>query len=521
MKVIVPTYPSDLELPFDEFRPGQRLAIRKIMDQFRHKKVVILEGPTGSGKSLIGMAVASMMETQTVVTTQTKQLARQYQESFPFAKVLEGRSNFDCPLSPGLDCASGPCIAGFKCEEKKTFCPYYIQKEEAVASGCIITNIWYFINEVNYVGELRGRGLLIVDEGHLLEQALLSVISLDISSDQFARVGISRIPKMSKVGDAVAWAHEVLPAVERKAEKIVYEVNPKSYVRHQQQLHRLKDIIKSVNEEEWLLTRSFYGYTLKPVWVTKWGSPWVFDNADKTLVMSATIRDPEQFSKTLGIRERDMAYVEMPSYFPKENRPINFWPVAKIGYKSSQNELLTMVEAVDSILERHEGQKGVLHTVSYKLRDLILENTIYPDRFIYHDWKNRDEIIKQFKNSPGDFVLISPSVSIGLDLPDDQGRFNIIAKVPWLDLSDEQVSRRRKEDPSWYVWSTACALIQSTGRTTRSDEDWSISYILDGHAEWFMKRNSRLFPSWWKEAVYRIDGIESAVVPERFVQSIF
>jgi len=521
MPEAVPESPRDLGLPFDEFRPGQRKAIAQIINEIKGKRIIVLEGPTGSGKSAIGLSVAAMLEAKTVVTTQTKQLARQYQESFDFVKIIEGRDNFYCPLVPSLTCAEGPCITSFKCVDKKSICPYYIQKNEAIESGCAITNIWYYINEVNFVGALGGRDLLIVDEGHLLEQALLSVVSIDISADQFARVGISRIPSFGSVTDAVSWAMGNIGKLTKRFESIDYDGDPKGYRRYKTQISKLKDLIDNANEREWLLTKNFYGYSVKPVWVTKYGTPLVFSHAERVLVMSATIRDPTQFAKTLGINESEMAYVEMPNYFPKENRPINFWPVAPIGYKSSHDEMMRMVDAVDRILEKHEHEKGVLHTVSYKLRDLILENTKYIERFIYHDFKNREQVIEEFKNSSGNYVLISPSVAIGLDLPDDQGRFNIIAKVPWLDLSDLQVKRRQKEDPGWYVWSTVCALIQSCGRTTRSGSDWSTSYILDQNAEWFLKRNSKMFPQWWKEAVYRIGGVDEAVVPSVVSQEKF
>lgn len=520
MRSVVPSRPHDLGLPFDKFRRGQRSAIREITNHFDSgKRIVILEAPTGSGKSIIALSVAAMLETETVVTTQTKQLAQQYMEVFKFAKVIEGRDNFECSVSPGFTCAEGPCVAGFKCERKHSICPYYIQKNAAIESGCVITNIWYYINEVQYVGGLRNRGLLVADEGHLLEQALLSVVSIDISARQFSRIGVHRIPAFKNVGDAVRWADRILPKVKSDFAKLKYEDDPKQYCRVQSQIYRLESLLE-VDEKEWILDKNFYGYSVKPVWVREFGGPLIFDTAERTLVMSATICDPVQFGKTLGIKEGEAAFVSMPSYFPKELRPINYWPIAKVGYGASQADLLKLVDAIDQILERHEGQKGVVHCVSYKLRDVIMENTRHIERFVTHNGDNREEVIARFKESKGDHVLLSPSVAIGLDLPDDQGRFAIIAKLPFMSLGDLQVKRRQQEDPGWYTWVTACAIVQSCGRVIRSDTDYAATYILDANAEWFLRRNSKLFPKWWKEAVYRINGVDEAVVPVGSHQTI-
>jgi len=382
MTAVIPASPRDLGLPFDKFRRGQRLAIRRIVDAFDDKDIVVMQGPTGVGKSLLAMAVASVMEARVIVTTQTKQLSDQYQKSFSFAKVIKGRDNFECTLSPGLTCAEGPCISGFKCKDKYSICPYHIQKKEAIDSGCAVTNVWYYINEVRFVGKLKDRELLVVDEGHLLEQALLSVVSYDISSNQFARIGVRRIPRLNSVKDALRWAHGILPSLSDAFDTVDYAEDPKQFLRFQTQINRLESLVKNVNEKEWLLMRNLYGYSVKPVWVRQFGPPLVFNTAKKVLVMSATICDPVQFARTLGIREDRMAYIELPSYFPKENRPVNYWPVVKVGYKASHQDMLKLVDAIDQILEKHEGQKGVIHCVSYNLRDLIMEESRHQDRLV-------------------------------------------------------------------------------------------------------------------------------------------
>ena len=85
----VPASPSGLGLTsFSEWRPGQRETVERVLAAFlKGKKTVILEAPTGSGKSLIAAAVAKSLGLTTMILTQTKQLGQQYIDSFDFIIV--------------------------------------------------------------------------------------------------------------------------------------------------------------------------------------------------------------------------------------------------------------------------------------------------------------------------------------------------------------------------------------------------------------------------------------------------
>lgn len=443
-------------------------------------------------------------------------------KDFPFMEVMEGRGNYQCAINPKLACDEGPCIAGFKCANKYSFCPYYAQKSRAVHSQCAVTNIHFFMYEANFVGEFGEgkRDLLVIDEGHLLENGLMSFISIELSIDQFNRINY-KLPNFDSVEHIISWAKIASQYLEGLLEDTDYESDPKYYKRLRTQAKKATQIAISANDE-WILNKTFTGWVLKPVWVTAYGNPVIFRHSPHILLMSATIRDPEQLGRCLGISPEfsKVYYMESDSTFPVENRPINFWPVAKIGYKSNDSDYDKLVYAIDRILEYHKGQKGIVHCVSYNLRKKIMNRTKYRRRFIIHNQRGRNKAIDDFIDSPGDPVLMSPSITIGLDLPDDKGRFNIIAKIPWMSRADEQVRRRCESDPKWYAWNAACSTIQACGRTTRSRIDFSSTYILDAHAGWFMRKYEKLFPKWWKKAVYRIEDLKEAVHPNASYQPI-
>lgn len=511
----IPKYPTDIGLSqFPAYRTGQREAIENIYNEFlRKKKIVVWEAPTGAGKSLVAVSVAALLDTSSIFTTTTKMLSDQYESSFDFMCQMRGRGNYACGIDDTLFATEGPCIAGMECIDKAKLCPYYLAKETAKSSPCVITNLPYFLNEVNYVGDFSGRGLLVIDEGHLLESGLMNFVSIELSRQRLARFGIN-LPIMQSVGDVLRFCNSTAPILKETLLALNFNDDPKKFhalLSLWQKLNSADNIVD--NPDDWILSTNIYGYTIKPVWVSSFGYDNVFKHADKVLIMSATVRDPSRFARSLGIKHNDMAYVETQSYFDRSRCPINYWPVAKLSYNASWGEYQNLVDSIDAILDKHSGQKGIVHCVSFALERKILASTRHRKRFVSHDGKNREEVFNAFKESSGDAVLISPSAVEGIDLPDDYGRFCIIAKVPYPNLGDAQIKRRCDEDSGWYSCVTACSIVQATGRTFRSDTDWSTVYILDENIDRFFSKNGWLLPSWWKNSVTKIRSLNLAVDP--------
>ena len=56
----------------------------------------MLDGPTGSGKTLVAEAVRQELDSTGVYACTTKSLQAQFKASFPYAKVVMGRANYPC-----------------------------------------------------------------------------------------------------------------------------------------------------------------------------------------------------------------------------------------------------------------------------------------------------------------------------------------------------------------------------------------------------------------------------------------
>ena len=84
--------------PFDKCRPGQKECIEAILNAYNDgKRFVILEAPTGSGKSVIGMTVAKFFSNSYYLTIQ-KILQDQLMRDFAsdMTRVLKGRNAYKC-----------------------------------------------------------------------------------------------------------------------------------------------------------------------------------------------------------------------------------------------------------------------------------------------------------------------------------------------------------------------------------------------------------------------------------------
>lgn len=141
---------------------------------------------------------------------------------------------------------------------------------------------------------------------------------------------------------------------------------------------------------------------------------------------------------------------------------------------------------------------------SFKLTDQI-EALIAKE----HRWRlivhkpdsDREELLKRFHGSNHPMILVSPSMTEGVDLKEDLGRFAIFPKVPYPSLGDKWVKARNGADERWYPTQVAKTLIQGAGRVCRSQDDWGYTFILDGAFDQFYNRNANYFPDWFTDAL--------------------
>ena len=82
--------------PFTSQRNNQEKVLNEICNTFNSGyKYIILEAPTGFGKSPVAIALALALGSSYICTA-TKDLQTQYSNDFPYLKAAKGKNNFPC-----------------------------------------------------------------------------------------------------------------------------------------------------------------------------------------------------------------------------------------------------------------------------------------------------------------------------------------------------------------------------------------------------------------------------------------
>ena len=122
-------------------------------------------------------------------------------------------------------------------------------------------------------------------------------------------------------------------------------------------------------------------------------------------------------------------------------------------------------------------------------------------RLIFHSSEDRDEALERHKESSKPTILLSPSMTEGVDLRDDLSRFQVICKIPYPYLGDKLIRKKMNKWKWWYPLQTAKTVIQAIGRSVRSKEDYATTYILDEDWDRFYSMNRNLFPKDFHESI--------------------
>ena len=237
-----------------------------------------------------------------------------------------------------------------------------------------------------------------------------------------------------------------------------------------------------------------------PVWPAKYCEKFLFLEIPRVILTSASLCDKTM--GTLGIKSGAYEKVEYPHTFPRDGRKLIWVPTVRMNYKTSQMELKTWMMRINQILRGRQDRKGIIHTVSYKRRDMIVENTKFYNNVLTHKPRNTDEIVQLFKRSEArPLYLVSPSVTTGYDFMYDECRFQIITKIAYPDSTSRIIKARSKTDRNYNAYVAMQQLVQTVGRGTRAEDDWCENIIIDDGIGGFMNRHGGFAPAWFKDTV--------------------
>ena len=508
----------------NDFRHAQMEAIKAVLES--DKKVVAISAPTGTGKSLIGM-VAGILHDRFCYLCSTKQLQRQIIDDFPEARHMVGRNNFACNQDKEnrtadlcIHSTTAPC-------NLRQECYYQLHKKAVLAHPYQILNYHYILNEANYVGAFSGYPVIIADEADVLESLLTSFVELKIPFNKLQNIELSPPEyrtNMAKhwIDSCRTWAEDTQVTVNSRLSKLhdlIIEFTPNGkftpivtqLVQEFNSLRNLQGKLSMFSEhvdDTWIFQEVKKNghaavWKFQPTWLTpKLSKQYFFQHAYRYILMSATLPPMPILAHILGLETEDIEMIELNSAFSAGNRPVYLNPVADMGYRTFDDELPALLAEILRLVDKHPNVKGIIHTVSYKLNKAVMG--LKNSRFITHNSYNKDDILCQFLESKNK-VLVSPSSTRGVDLPDDLCRFIIIAKAPFQGLADKLVSSRVHGAGGfgkfWYRAMCAQDIMQASGRGVRHKNDHCVTYVIDKQAEKLIVDNQGLFPRYWLEAV--------------------
>jgi len=405
-------------------------------------------------------------------------------------------------------CSEGPCRF-----DKQLECDRYgAQKERAMDSAVFNTNFTMFMVHP----DIEERPLLVTDEAHMMPEYVLSQVEVKLREDELEDFDWE-IPRFDDFGEYVDWmrpkAFDLQDRIQTLDAKVsmqdpvdaelIYEYDNTREM--ESKLSRLVHDWKE-NKEPWVVQhKEEYderkGQTVnvvnfRPVTPYRFMEGLVFGKGEKRLISSAT----PPSSDLLGLNSNNSCRLTLDSPFPVDNRPCFYDPIGKM---SSSNRADYTPEVVDKAIEESKG-KTILHAHTYQfahqLKDEFYSRGMADD-IITQESGNREQSLEKWKNSDARY-FISVNMYDGIDLKDDLCRTNIICVVPFPYLGDPQVRKRKDEEgDKFFNWETAMKMQQAYGRSTRSDTDWSDTFILDSNFGWFFEQNSEYFFDWFAEAV--------------------
>lgn len=506
---------------FPVWRDGQDTLFWDILDS--KKRFSVHNAPTGSGKSLAYMTAAIAAGKRVAFLTASKGLQDQVTADFEHSGLFDmrGLQNYTCKaLAEGghledmwvkrwgrPTCDVGPCTAGLRCDLKDNGCDYFDAYRLACLRNLVSTNYAYWVAIHKYGQGLGKFDMLILDEAHQADSALSAALSIEFTQKDFKELKSAPPKATAPLQNWRMWGRVQLARIQGKLD--FYAQGSKIGQRTESPGHvmlvrdtdlpdaselkfwkKLSGKCQTLSDstDDWIIeTDTFSGnIRIAPAWVRTYAESCLFLGIPRVVLLSATVRP--KITSLLGIPEDNYEFLEYPSTFPVERRPIYWIPTIALNYRSTPEDLRTWIVRIDQILARRLDRKGIIHTVSFPRQQYLKTYSRFRDIMYANTPTNTKDVVQSFRNAEAPAILVSPSVGMGFDFPFKKARFQIISKIPFRDARGAILRIQAEEDPNYLNYLTAQDLDQIYGRPMRSSDDFAETIIVDDNIEWFVKR---------------------------------
>ena len=518
----------------------------------------VINAPTGVGKQFVGQAIAYALGSAYLLTStkmlqdQYQRIVLKSLNIDEYLGNVVGKLNYRCNIWPELSAASAPCVALSdlrKSCRKARHCDWFRAIEKAEEATAYLSNYAFFLYSRN-CGVLKTvdgtppfRKAVIMDEAHDLTELLVSHATtlIDFRSllERFGiDINVHNSRHLRKNKESFSANRDILKelfkriAVALESEKEHFDefcktlgvdaTRPKQL--NTKVLLKLKKLTSNIealdkiykplerfmdnpDPRHWIIERTGdTGSTqmkLQPLDVSSIFQESIQQVGSKFFYLSATFLDPVSELKGFGIAPEDVCVIDVESPFGHHRSPIVIRDAGRMTRDDFQQSISGICAEIVKILDVHSKSKGIIHTGSYKIATEIftrLQTSTHASRLLIDPGKlggpskTNQELVNDHISDLQPTVLISPSMETGVSLDHDLARFQIIAKIPFPSLADRRVVELKRRNQDWYLLQTAAKLVQAAGRATRSETDWSITYIIDSSYAALEKLIGNRFP---------------------------
>lgn len=550
--------------PHPTFRPGQLEFIREAITALDGgAKNIIVEAPTGTGKTpaiitiaryytrgfqavkaqaddvVLGpgnareryaAAQAILAPHQAHMITSLKMLQDQYLRDDKLVQIMKGKGNYMCHsagASMGMSCSDHELMFGSVCQHAKRSCTYVRARQEAQLARLTLHNFDSFLNQVTLGGSFPKRAVLTIDEAHGADARLISSLAFEIHADMLRKLDIDtggwRAPAPDNQSDVVSWLYGYDGKLKEREEALTADIagmqnSASGFLNSAQEKQlaalarrkntigdmrrRINRYLASAEKVPWAVEVKDNGaVNFEPVRSSFFAKSALLDFGERRVFMSATIFDKgRRLMAALNLKPDETHYIAVPCIFPVAGRPLVDLAVADTGAKGYNASRAKMFDAIRQLLDRHAGQRGVIHCNSYQMAKDIVAN-VRSARLMTHESATRDSTVNAFMTTKkNDAVLVGVFLREGYDFKDDLARFQVIARLPYA-WPDKRTKMRDEMEKGYYDWLCAIDLVQTYGRGVRNEKDYCTTYCLDNRLKAFLKRAGHMIPEWFKDAV--------------------
>ena len=472
--------PNDYGLPYNTWRPNQQEVVDKIVTS--KSKIIVVNAPTGSGKSGVAVGSMNMIGGRGAILTGTKALEAQYLSEHKLSNV-HGRANYFCHSY--LDCSTGGM---YGCDDP---CPYMSDLSKCLTNKArFITNYSYYLRKQRANYGLSSLDTLIADEAHDLPNLLTDFMAIEISKGDLEKFDAD---SYETIDEWAAWAGRVAVSL---VEELEDTDDPERKFLLERDLEKYSTL--SSADEYWAIDRVGEDIIFEPSSPSRY-TRWLTGTTQKLVLLSASVVPLTM--DLLGLN--DYEYLTMPSSFPVKNSPVYAVGNVYCNYQMSDDLKIEQLSYIDNIIRTRLNKKGIIHAVSYDRAMWLKRHSKYGQYMLVHrsGGQQIQWAVERFKKRDAPAILVSPAVTTGYDFPGSQCEYQILMKIPYKNITirENLHKLRNKYNRNWQWYDVTLNLEQMCGRHIRRHDDVGETFIVDANIRNFLARNKRMFSARWLE----------------------